>query len=46
MPATATIRKRFGTYRQLYERVGYHLEAEDIFTGERSELSVEKRKTK
>jgi hypothetical protein len=40
MPATATIHKHFGTYRQLYERVGYHLEAEDISRGEQCELSL------
>jgi hypothetical protein len=40
MPATATIHKHFGTYRQLYEMVGYHLEAEDISRGEQCELSL------
>jgi len=44
MPATATIHKHFGTYRQLYERVGYHLEAEDIFRGEQCELSLHLRR--
>jgi hypothetical protein len=44
MPATATIHKHFGTYRQLYERVGYHLEAEDISRGEQCELSLNLRR--
>jgi hypothetical protein len=44
MPATATILKHFGTYRQLYERVGYHLDAEDIFRGEKCELSLKLRR--
>ncbi len=40
MPATATIHKHFGTYRQLYERVGYHLRTEDIFKGDQCERSL------
>jgi hypothetical protein len=44
MPATATILNHFGTYRQLYERVGYHLEAEDIFRGEQCERSLHLRR--
>lgn len=32
-PSLATIRKRFGTYRQLYEQVGYHLSADLEFVG-------------
>jgi len=30
MPALSTIHRHFGTYRQLYERVGYHLETVDV----------------
>jgi DNA invertase Pin-like site-specific DNA recombinase len=40
MPSTTTLHKHFGTYRQLYERVGYHLDAEDISNGEQSERSI------
>lgn len=40
MPSTTTLHKHFGTYRQLYEKVGYHLGAEDISRGEQCERSI------
>lgn len=39
MPSTATLHSHFGPYRRLYEMVGYHLEAEDIYKGAQSERS-------
>lgn len=44
MPAACTMRRHFGTYRQLYERVGYHFETEDLFRGEQAERSLEVRR--
>ena len=44
MPSTSTIHKHFGTYRQLYERVGYHLPTEDILKDERSKCSLHLRR--
>jgi hypothetical protein len=43
MPSTVTLHNRFGTYRQLYERVGYHIGAEDIHNGAQSERSMKLR---
>jgi DNA invertase Pin-like site-specific DNA recombinase len=40
MPSVTTLHKHFGTYRQLYERVGYHLDAQDISKGEQCERSI------
>jgi DNA invertase Pin-like site-specific DNA recombinase len=45
MPSTTTIHNHFGTYRQLYERVGYDLAAEDIYKGEQSARSLHLRRT-
>ena len=39
MPSTTTLHQHFGTYRQLYERVGYQPKAEDIFKAEQSARS-------
>jgi len=36
MPSTTTLHQHFGTYRQLYERVGYQPKGEDIFKAEQS----------
>jgi DNA invertase Pin-like site-specific DNA recombinase len=44
MPSTTTIHERFGTYRQLYAKVGYRIEAEDIWRGEQCERSVNLRR--
>jgi DNA invertase Pin-like site-specific DNA recombinase len=44
MPATSTIHNHFGTLRQLYEKVGYHLETEDIFKGEQGARSLNLRR--
>lgn len=43
MPCTATLHNHFGTYRQLYEKVGYHIGAEDIHNGAQSERSMKLR---
>ena len=43
MPSTVTLHNRFGTYRQLYERVGYDIGAEDIHNGAQSERSMKLR---
>ena len=43
MPSTVTIHNHFGTYRQLYERVGYRIGAEDIHNGDQSERSMKLR---
>ena len=40
MPSTTTLHSHFGTYRQLYDLVGYHLHSEDIFKGEQSKRSL------
>jgi DNA invertase Pin-like site-specific DNA recombinase len=45
MPSTTTIHNHFGTYRQLYQRVGYNLAAEDIYKGEQSARSLHLRRT-
>jgi DNA invertase Pin-like site-specific DNA recombinase len=44
MPGTTTIHKHFGTYRQLYEKVGYYLADEDIFKGQHCELALKLRR--
>jgi hypothetical protein len=44
LPSTSTLHRHFGTYLQLYERVGYHPEAEDLFRGEQCERSVKLRR--
>lgn len=43
MPCTVTLHNHFGTYRQLYEKVGYHIGAEDIHNGAQSERSMKLR---
>jgi DNA invertase Pin-like site-specific DNA recombinase len=40
MPSVNTLHRHFGSYRQLYEKVGYHLDAEDISKGEQCERSI------
>jgi len=40
MPSTTTLHSHFGTYRQLYELVGYRLRPEDIFKGDQSRRSI------
>ena len=40
MPSTTTLHSHFGTYRQLYELVGYHLQREDFFKGAQSKRSM------
>lgn len=39
MPSTTTLHNHFGKYRQLYERVGYQVEPEDISRNEQAERS-------
>jgi DNA invertase Pin-like site-specific DNA recombinase len=39
-PSLATIHKRFGTYRQLYKQVGYHLPADQEFMSEQLKRSL------
>ena len=43
IPCTVTLHNHFGTYRQLYEKVGYHIGAEDIHNGAQSERSMKLR---
>jgi DNA invertase Pin-like site-specific DNA recombinase len=45
MPSTSTIHNHFGSYRQLYQKVGFHLEAEDIFKGEQCDRSLRLRRS-
>ncbi len=40
MPATATLRSHFGTYRQLYKALGYHLPPHDLYHGKLAEPSM------
>ena len=40
MPSTNTIHYHFGTYRQLYEKVGYRLDAQYVFTSEQGRRST------
>ena len=45
MPSVTTLHKHFGTYRQLYQKVGCHLDAEDISKGKQCERSNTLRRT-
>ncbi len=45
MPALTTIKNHFGSYRQLYKKVGYHLDAEDISRGDQGERSLQLRRS-
>lgn len=45
MPSTTTIRAHFGTFRKLYEMVGYHLDTEDILKREQCKRSLKLRRT-
>lgn len=40
MPSTVTIHNHFGTYRQLYEKVGYCLDARSVFMSEQGKRST------
>jgi|SRR3984957_11592734 len=40
MPSTATIHNHFGTYQQLYEKVGYCLDAKSVFRSEQGRRST------
>jgi len=40
MPAISTLHHHFGTYRQMYELVGYHVPDEDMFKGEQTRRSM------
>jgi len=40
MPSTNTLHNHFGSYRQMYEMVGYHLPAEDMFKSEQLERTM------
>ena len=40
MPSTVTIHNRFGTYRQLYARLGYRTDAEFIHNSEQAERTM------
>jgi len=44
MPAIDTLRRHFGTYRQLYKAVGYQLPPYDLYRGELSEPSMRLRR--
>lgn len=44
MPATDTLRRHFGTYKELYKAVGYQLPPYDLFRGERSEPALQLRR--
>jgi DNA invertase Pin-like site-specific DNA recombinase len=39
MPSTSTIHKRFGSYRQLYEKHGYDLDARHVFRSDQFQRS-------
>lgn len=43
MPCTVTLHNHFGTYRKIYEKVGYNIGAEDIHNGAQSERSMKLR---
>jgi DNA invertase Pin-like site-specific DNA recombinase len=43
MPCTVTLHNHFGTYRKIYEKVGYSIGAEDIHNGAQSERSMKLR---
>jgi DNA invertase Pin-like site-specific DNA recombinase len=44
MPATSTIHRHFGSYRQLYERVGYRLETIDVQNNAGCEATLQLRR--
>jgi Recombinase len=44
MPATATIHKHFGSYRQLYKRLGYPFDEQDFYRGQQFERSMQLRR--
>ena len=44
MPSTSTLHRRFGSYKQIYEKVGYHFSDEDIFRGEQAERTIRLRR--
>src|SRR5579864_4336781 len=44
MPSTTTLRAHFGTFRKLYEMVGYHLDTEDILKREQCKRSLKLRR--
>jgi DNA invertase Pin-like site-specific DNA recombinase len=44
MPGTDTLHHHFGTYRQLYEAVGYQLPPYDLYHGEHTEPSMKLRR--
>ena len=44
MPSTTTIHKHFGTYRQLYQTLGYPLDEQDFYRGEQAERSMQLRR--
>ena len=44
MPAAATIHRHFGAYRQLYERVGYHLGTTDVQNNSSCEATLQLRR--
>ena len=44
MPAMSTIHKHFGSYRQLYTKLGYPLDEQDFYRGEQLERSMELRR--
>jgi DNA invertase Pin-like site-specific DNA recombinase len=45
MPSPATIHKHFGTFRQLYERLGYDLDARYVFRSDQLQRSKNLRKS-
>jgi DNA invertase Pin-like site-specific DNA recombinase len=44
MPSTSTLHKHFGTYKQMYEAVGYQLPPYDLYRGEPSEPAIRLRR--
>lgn len=44
MPMPSTIHRHFGSYRQFYELLGYHLEKRDFYRGEQGERSLRLRR--
>lgn len=44
MPSPNTLHNHFGSYRQMYSMVGYHLPAEDIFKTEQLERTMQLRR--
>ncbi len=44
MPCPNTLHRHFGSFRQIYEAVGYHLAEEDIFRTEQCERSMRLRR--